>query len=464
MSDRPEIESPGSSLHKGPDSADFAQFAENIPTLAWMAGPDGYIDWYNRRWYEYTGTTPAEMAGWGWQSVHDPEVLPQVMERWQASIAAGTDFEMTFPLRGADGTFRPFLTRITCLKDGEGRVLRWFGTNADISSQKDVEGALQRSELQLRQAVVAGGGIGTWFWDIKADRMIADDTFANIYGVDPEEARSGVPVAQFFAGISPDDQERVDASINQALRDGGTFNEEYRLIVGGKTRWVVATGQVMLDDAGEPEHFPGMGFDVTERKLGEIRQAALLELSDRLRDLDDPDEISFVASEILGRALGVTRAGYGLINEQDETIRIARDWHMPGMASIAGTLSFRAYGSYVEDLKLGRTVAIADVRDDPRTASTAAALEAISTRSFVAMPLVEQGAFVALLFITHDQPRVWREDDQLLIRDIVERVRAATERLISEQARQASEEQFRVFAQAVPNHIWAARPDGNVYW
>ena len=110
--------------------------ADAIPTLAWTAQPDGYIDWYNARWYEYTGTTPEEMAGWGWQSVHDADVLPQVMERWQASIATGAPFEMTFPLRGADGCFRPFLTRVSPSHDAAGRVVRWFGTNTDVEAER----------------------------------------------------------------------------------------------------------------------------------------------------------------------------------------------------------------------------------------------------------------------------------------------------------------------------------------
>ena len=110
---------------------------------------DGYITWYNRQWYEYTGTTPEQMAGWGWQSVHDPEVLPRVIERWQASIATGDRFEMTFPLRGADGVFRPFLTRIVPLKDAQGKVVRWFGTNTDISVQKQVERELRKSQMRL---------------------------------------------------------------------------------------------------------------------------------------------------------------------------------------------------------------------------------------------------------------------------------------------------------------------------
>jgi len=106
--------------------------ADAIPQLVWMAEPDGNIFWYNRRWYEYTGTTSAEMEGWGWQSVHDPDVLPGVIKRWSESLATGEAFEMEFPLRGADGSYRSFLTRVTPLKDGGGRVLRWFGTNTDV--------------------------------------------------------------------------------------------------------------------------------------------------------------------------------------------------------------------------------------------------------------------------------------------------------------------------------------------
>jgi PAS domain S-box-containing protein len=88
----------------------FRTMANAIPQLAWIAKSDGYIFWYNQRWYDYTGATPEQMEGWGWQSVHDPEELPQVLERWKASIATGLPFDMVFPLRGADGQFRPFLT------------------------------------------------------------------------------------------------------------------------------------------------------------------------------------------------------------------------------------------------------------------------------------------------------------------------------------------------------------------
>ena len=121
----------------------FHTMANAMPQLAWMARPDGFIHWYNRRWYEYTGTTPEQMEGWGWTSVHDPEVLPQVLERWKAAIATGEPFDMTFPLRGADGVFRPFLTRFVSQKDEQRRVLQWFGTNTDVTELKQAEEQLR---------------------------------------------------------------------------------------------------------------------------------------------------------------------------------------------------------------------------------------------------------------------------------------------------------------------------------
>jgi PAS domain S-box-containing protein len=126
--------------------------ANSIPQLAWMAHADGYIHWYNRRWYEYTGSTPQEMEGWGWQRVLDPQYLPEVLERWHASIATGIPFGMEFPLRAADGQFRMFLTRVVPLNGEEGQVVQWFGTNTDMEEAKQTEVRLRMTEAALRDA------------------------------------------------------------------------------------------------------------------------------------------------------------------------------------------------------------------------------------------------------------------------------------------------------------------------
>jgi PAS domain S-box-containing protein len=117
----------------------FETIANNIPNLAWIANADGWITWYNKRWYEYTGTTPEQMEGWGWTMVHDPETLPSVLENWHSSINTGQPFEMVFPIKGADTIFRPFLTRVIPIRNQDGVIMRWFGTNTDISKQKETE-------------------------------------------------------------------------------------------------------------------------------------------------------------------------------------------------------------------------------------------------------------------------------------------------------------------------------------
>lgn len=123
--------------------------ANSIPQLAWIAKADGHIFWYNHRWFEYTGATLEQMEGWGWQSVHNPQILPRVVERWKQSINTGQPFEMEFPLRGADGIFRWFLTRVNPVRDAEGRVVRWFGTNTDVDEVKRAREALQEETHTL---------------------------------------------------------------------------------------------------------------------------------------------------------------------------------------------------------------------------------------------------------------------------------------------------------------------------
>ena len=128
----------------------FELLADTMPAMCWMADAEGWIFWYNRRWYDYTGATFEQMEGWGWQSVHDPATLPEVMERWQVSIKTGQPLDMTFPLKGADGVFRPFLTRVTPLRGTDGRIFRWLGVNTDITEEREA------SELREQFMAVLG--------------------------------------------------------------------------------------------------------------------------------------------------------------------------------------------------------------------------------------------------------------------------------------------------------------------
>ncbi|MGV3710582.1 MAG: PAS domain S-box protein, partial [Gemmatimonas sp.] len=130
--------------------ARFRQLAETIPQMAWMARPNGDIFWFNQRWYEYTGLATNVWTRDGWAHLHDPTIGPLVTERWQASLKSGEPFDMTFPLKGADGVYRQFLTSIRPFRDDSGRITMWFGTNTDISGEVEREDVLRRRQRELQ--------------------------------------------------------------------------------------------------------------------------------------------------------------------------------------------------------------------------------------------------------------------------------------------------------------------------
>ena len=124
----------------------FRELANNIDQFVWTCDEAGHPTWYNDRWYEYTGTTFEEMRGVGWHHLNDPAHAERVIANLRESFASGRAWEDTFPLRGKDGTYRWFLSRAVPIKDGNGRVLRWFGTNTDITEQRLLKEQLEQAD------------------------------------------------------------------------------------------------------------------------------------------------------------------------------------------------------------------------------------------------------------------------------------------------------------------------------
>ena len=169
------------------------------------------------------------------------------------------------------------------------------------------------------------------------------------------------------------------------------------------------------------------------RVKAEERQAALLELGDSLRDAHLPAECVRLSSEILGRTLDLSHAGYGAVDQDGETVEIRDGWNAPALATVAGQYRFRDYGSYVEDLKRGLGVWIADVAEDPRTSNDSQALGALSIQAFGNVPVMERGRFVALMFAHRAVAQDWSPDEQAFLRDVADRTRAAIARAEGEE-------------------------------
>jgi PAS domain S-box-containing protein len=246
--------------------AQFETLANAIPQLCWMANADGWIFWYNQRWYSYTGTTPKQMEGWGWQSVHDPDSLPHVLEQWKASIATGEPFDMVLPLLGSDERFRPFLTRVMPMKDAEGKLVGWFGTNTDISEQKEIETDLRESKAKLDLALEVAS-LGEWEVDLKRNTGFRSPRHAQIYGYSSYQPEWSYQ--QFREHVLPDLRVGVDERF-KAARTGGVWDFETQIRrADGEFRWIWVRGRGWRDESGEPARAFGIVMDITERKRAE---------------------------------------------------------------------------------------------------------------------------------------------------------------------------------------------------
>ena len=252
---------------------------------------------------------------------------------------------------------------------------------------------------------------------------------------------------------------RVAYEMRTALRDGRASDERWHLRNKGEGRFW-ASGEMMPLRDGDGEHFGFLKImrDRTAEHLAgvalrenERRRQALLDLSDQLVEHDDGAvRLTDVACGVLGETLGLQLVGYGIVDAEAETITVERDWTTDSAPSLAGTLRFRDFGSYIDDLKRGETVVVADVRTDPRTQAFAGALEKRSARSFVNTPVFEHGRFVALLYVSSGHPRAWSESDLSFVREVAARTRAATARREAESAMRAREAELRLVADAMP--------------
>ncbi|MGB7969739.1 MAG: PAS domain S-box protein [Methanobacterium sp.] len=312
----------------------FHDLADNIPNLAWMADETGWIFWYNTQWYDYTGTTPEEMQGWGWQKVHHPDYVGSVTEEWTSNIKAGKAYDNTFPLKGKDGNYRWFLTRVTPIKDEQGKVLRWFGTNTNITELKRVQKRNQKlleseqllteelttsnEELQatthelqdaneelhhnedkllqayndLKTSEESFRGIIENIQDayMRADKegtiIMASSSAARMYRFNLTQEMLGTSTLSYFKN-----SEDRDFAIEK-LKKHGKYND-YEVEArrnDGTFFWVSQNAQYYYDNHGEIQGYETIVRDITQRKKIE----AALKKSER--SLDKAQQIAHIGS------------------------------------------------------------------------------------------------------------------------------------------------------------------------
>lgn len=184
---------------------------------------------------------------------------------------------------------------------------------------------------------------------------------------------------------------------------------------------------------GVPERILAVSRDQTGAQEAARRQDVLTSLGERLRELDEPEAVVAEVAQAAVWGLRLIRAAYGTVDATGSTIAFERDCTRPGQPSVVGRHHYADYGRYIEDLRLGRTVAIADVRTDPRTASNLEALGRYGIGALVNVPAMAGGRLVGVLCLHEGGPRDWTEEDLTFARAIAERARLALTRLGAEE-------------------------------
>lgn len=259
---------------------------DTMPQIVWTTRPDGHHDYFNQRWFEFTGRTSEQSEGAGWNPVLHPEDRQKAWDAWSKALISGDPYEVEYRFRSRDGNYRWFIGRAVALRDADGKIERWFGTCTDVHELKLAEKRLNSNEERLRLALEAGK-VGTWVWLLRDGVAHADEQTAAMYGIDPEIAANGAPFGLLLPAVHPEDRPKIRAMMAQAATEGGEHEVEHRVITpDGSVRWIVSRGRCELDDQGRPSRFPGASVDITDlKRVEEARELISRELSHRIQNL-----------------------------------------------------------------------------------------------------------------------------------------------------------------------------------
>ncbi|TPM30852.1 PAS domain S-box protein [Mesorhizobium sp. B2-3-4] len=263
--------------------AQFRTFAESMPNHVWTATPDGLLDWFNPRVYLYSGSPPGTLDGDAWAGIVHPDDIASTAEKWRGALAEGAFYETEFRLRRHDGDYRWFIVRAVPIRDADGAILRWIGTNTDIDDQKQVAQALLQSERRLQLSQNAAG-IAALELDIATGIVVGSEGFWELWGLSP---RDSVHISVLESIVISDDK---DVRSNQETREKGTAVPavEYRIRRPdtGELRWLSRHIDFVHDETGKPIKMFGVMQDVTDRREAQARQELLThELEHRIKNI-----------------------------------------------------------------------------------------------------------------------------------------------------------------------------------
>ncbi len=387
-------------------------------------------------------------------------------------MSSGESFNMTFPLRGADGMLRPFLTRVMPLKDDQGRVVRWFGTNTDVSEQKRTEEELRESRERLTW-VLDTTGVGLWLNELPLSRLNWDQRTRELYFI-PADVEPTIEL--FWERLHPDDRETTRLAMEAALRDHTLYTSDHRALdpATGEIRWIRSAGRATHNAEGVPIRFDGVNYDITDRKRHEEQVAKLTRLYAVLSQVNEaivraPDvatlysRVCRIVAETGGFALawiGEVRAAQVVPSASGGP---AADYLKEIRVDVEGELGGGPTGTCIRE---NRAVVNADFAANPATSPWREAALRHHLRASAAFPLRRQGTTVGALTLYARDSHVFDAEQIGLLDALSADLSYALDafdreqlRVCAEQARRESEERLRLHVENTPLAVIEWGPD-----
>jgi len=332
------------------------------------------------------------------------------------------------------------------IRDEDGAVSGIFVGGYDVTEANRTASALEESEVRYR-TVFDAATTGLCIIQLKFDADMTPVDYMIVDGNSAFSKLTGLENAngKWVSEIAPGLERHWFELYGRVALTGEPARFEQPADVFG--RWY----DVQAIRLGDPAyHRVAILFDdITARRNAGIRQKALIDLNDSLRDLRDIREIAFAASRILNTAIGGNRAVFASVADDQETIITDRDFTADGVASLEGELNLRDFGTFIDDLRAGQPVVIPNVAEDPRTRDFAAAHRARHVSAFVIAPVIEQDRLVAIMSVSSATPRAWTLDEVEFLQEVAARTRITTERVRSAAAVRESETRYEALFNAM---------------
>jgi PAS domain S-box-containing protein len=396
------------------------QVIDTIPALVWCNLPDASHEFRNKRWHDYTGLSPEESHGWGWQVAFHPEDLPPLLKKWQEMVVSGEPREIEARIRGRDGAYRWFLIRAEPFRDESGQIVSWYGTNTDIDDLKRAQQHWQRSEAFLADGQRLSK-TGTFSWSIAKNEVIWSAELCSIFDFDPS-----LPVTLELIGsrVHPEDLPMLEDMIARAQRGEGQFEYEHRIAMpDGSVKYIHLAGHTVHDAKGRLEYI-GAAQDVTQRRVAEEQ------LRERERNL------SLIVDSIPGLVVRMSAAGE---------------------VELANRQLLAYFGKNLEDMRNWITSGVVHPEDLPRAIETA-------SHSFATGKPYEMEIRVRRF----DGVYRWFQARGIPLRDAEGRILQwyalhtdIDDLKKAEEALQSTEHNLSLIINTMPTLAWSAHPNGS---